>query len=182
MAACTSSEKEDQQQSQKNDKTAQNLSSDAGNTVVREQPRAMANPEVDNKSLEAFVPDEILLHIMDIGDISKVKRKVNKDGSLVITWPRDDNPKEKMEFILSRGEVFSGSMDDLREKATGANRVFYNDIGDLGGYFDGDEEKGDFYFPVGGHIYKMKLPNFTPVELQAEKGRQLAQLIWENNR
>jgi hypothetical protein len=182
MVACTSSEKEENQdQTQKNDTKSQNLSTD-GNAVVRELPRAFPNPELDQKSIETFVNDEILLQVMEIGDITKVKKKVNKDGALVITWPRDDNPKEKMELTLSRGETFSGGMDNLREMAVGANKFFYDDIGDLGGYFDGGEEKGDFYFPVGGHIYKLGLPNFSPMELRAEKGRQLALLIWENNR
>lgn len=179
MIACSSPEKEAAAQDGQNtaksqDSDVQNLSTQAPRTPAV----AVPNPELDNKSLEGFIDDETLMEVMEITEIEQLTRKMNKKGELVVTWPRNENPKEKVELVFSRGEAFSGGMDEVRMMSEGANTMFFDDIGNLGGYYVGGEED-DFYFPLGGYMYKIKLPDVFPSDLKAEKGRMLALKIWE---
>ena len=109
-----------------------------------------------------------------------MKMTTDKAGNLTISWPNPMDPSKPAEFKMDRVEAFQGTIEDVLQSSQDADGIFYDDIGGLGGYYKGGEDK-TFYFPLGGFMYGLKIPEIFPEDLIAEKGHQMALRIWERN-
>lgn len=180
LLACDSEEK-NKEAAQTQAQAAADEKKQAYRPQADPNPQAIPAPEIDNKPLSKLINDEMLLEVLEIGDLSQIEKREEKNGEFVIIFPSTENPEKKSEFRFSRGETFTGRRDDLRMMAEGPHGMFFDDVGELGGYYEGGETNL-FFFPLGGYLYSLKMPASFPDDLKAEKGRILATKIWEENR
>ncbi len=173
MVACDSSSKKEKG----TDETAdmQSLSPDA---KASQAPVGIRDMPAEEIALETLVPAEAILEVLEAPILEEIKQKVNKDGELVISYPNIHRPNELAHLTISKGAAFSGDMEAIRAMGTGENKMFYDGIGELGGYYEAGEVN-QFIFPLKGFLYHMTMPEFLPMDLKAEKGRLLALKLWE---
>lgn len=185
LVACDSSDKKEEQKKAPDEQVKQKPNKPGVQSLTTtpdnvSKPASGPTPEIDNKSLKELVHTDFLQELLEVPEADMMKMTTDKDGNLTITWPNPMDSNNPAEFKMTRVEAFEGTIDDVLRSAQNSDGIFYDDIGGLGGYYKGGEDK-TFYFPLGGFMYGLKIPEIFPEDLIPEKGHQMALRIWERN-